>query len=151
MAEYEEDHLIPLELGGAPADPRNLWPQPRHPADGWTARKKDRLESELHARVCDGKMPLGEAQQAIAHGWTSAYAMYVGGQPSHRVSFTRRDAPPAQPATIKCPNDVAVWVNLNSGVFHFPGTRWYGLTVSGAFKCEREAVAEGDRAARNGQ
>ena len=25
---YEEDHLISLELGGAPADARNLWPEP---------------------------------------------------------------------------------------------------------------------------
>ena len=25
---YEEDHLIPLSLGGAPDDPANLWPQP---------------------------------------------------------------------------------------------------------------------------
>jgi hypothetical protein len=25
---YEEDHLIPLELGGAPRDPHNLWPEP---------------------------------------------------------------------------------------------------------------------------
>lgn len=25
---YEEDHLIPLELGGAPSDARNLWPEP---------------------------------------------------------------------------------------------------------------------------
>jgi hypothetical protein len=25
---YQEDHLVPLELGGAPRDPRNLWPQP---------------------------------------------------------------------------------------------------------------------------
>jgi hypothetical protein len=27
-ADYEEDHLISLELGGAPADVRNLWPEP---------------------------------------------------------------------------------------------------------------------------
>jgi hypothetical protein len=26
--DYEEDHLIPLELGGNPTDPRNLWPEP---------------------------------------------------------------------------------------------------------------------------
>jgi hypothetical protein len=26
--DYEEDHLIPLELGGSPTDPRNLWPEP---------------------------------------------------------------------------------------------------------------------------
>ena len=25
---YQEDHLISLELGGAPSDPRNLWPEP---------------------------------------------------------------------------------------------------------------------------
>jgi hypothetical protein len=28
MACYEEDHLIPLEDGGDPTDPRNLWPEP---------------------------------------------------------------------------------------------------------------------------
>ena len=26
---YEEDHFIPLELGGAPSNPKNLWPEPR--------------------------------------------------------------------------------------------------------------------------
>ena len=25
---YQEDHLVPLELGGAPRDKRNLWPEP---------------------------------------------------------------------------------------------------------------------------
>jgi hypothetical protein len=40
-ADYEEDHLIPLSLGGAPYDPRNLWPEPRYPADAWTADEKD--------------------------------------------------------------------------------------------------------------
>jgi hypothetical protein len=28
----EEDHLIPLELGAAPRNPKNLWPEPRGPA-----------------------------------------------------------------------------------------------------------------------
>lgn len=28
LAEYEEDHLISLQLGGHPTDPKNLWPQP---------------------------------------------------------------------------------------------------------------------------
>jgi hypothetical protein len=27
-AHYEEDHLISLELGGHPRDPKNLWPEP---------------------------------------------------------------------------------------------------------------------------
>ena len=28
VKDYEEDHFIPLELGGNPADPKNLWPEP---------------------------------------------------------------------------------------------------------------------------
>ncbi len=78
MRDYEEDHLIPLELGGAPADRRNLWPEPRHPADGWTADEKDQLESALRRAVCDGTLSLGEAQRAIAGDWTAAYAPFVG-------------------------------------------------------------------------
>ena len=30
---YQEDHLISLELGGHPTDPRNLWPEPRPHAE----------------------------------------------------------------------------------------------------------------------
>ena len=51
MRDYEEDHLIPLSLGGAPADRRNLWPEPRRAADGWTAELKDQLEDVLHRMV----------------------------------------------------------------------------------------------------
>ena len=53
---YEEDHLIPLELGGAPTDERDLWPQPRRPADGWEASRKDDLEGILHREVCAGRL-----------------------------------------------------------------------------------------------
>ena len=31
--DYQEDHLISLELGGHPTDPRNLWPEPRPHAE----------------------------------------------------------------------------------------------------------------------
>src|SRR5206468_286612 len=37
----ELDHLVSLELGGAPADVANLWPEPYQHA--WGARVKDRL------------------------------------------------------------------------------------------------------------
>ena len=55
---YQEDHLISLELGGDPTDPRNLWPEP-YPR----AAEVDRLENELNAEVCSGKLTLAEAQQ----------------------------------------------------------------------------------------
>ena len=38
-SEYELDHLVPLELGGAPRDLRNMWPEPTA-----AARVKDRRE-----------------------------------------------------------------------------------------------------------
>ena len=64
--DYQEDHLISLELGGAPTDPRNLWPQPRPWAD-----RVDKTENELRADVCAGRLTLAEAQRresALKHG-----------------------------------------------------------------------------------
>lgn len=84
MGDYEEDHLIPLEIGGAPADPRNLWPQPHHVVGGWGSYAKDRLENRLHWLVCHRRLGLTDAQHAIASDWISAYQHYVGGQPSNK-------------------------------------------------------------------
>jgi hypothetical protein len=44
-----------------------------------------------------------------------------------------------------------VWVNTASGVYHYPGTRWYGNTKQGKFMSEAEARAHGFRPALNGQ
>jgi len=68
---FELDHLIPLSLGGAPDDPKNLSPEP-HVGDG-TADDKDALEAQLHHLVCDCKSPLAEPQSAIRTNWISAY------------------------------------------------------------------------------
>ena len=46
---------------------------------------------------------------------------------------------------------VKVWVNTNSGVYHFPGQRWYGATAEGQYMSESEAKAAGYRATENGQ
>src|SRR6266550_8530688 len=67
MAHYEEDHLIPLELGGHPTDPRNLWPEPYASQQG--AKIKDHLEDRLKRLVCAGTVTLHEAQDAIATDW----------------------------------------------------------------------------------
>jgi hypothetical protein len=70
-AEYEEDHLISLELGGHPSDPANLWPERYKPRPG--AREKDTVENYLHQQVCSQKMTLGDAQRAIAADWYKVY------------------------------------------------------------------------------
>ena len=55
---FQEDHLISLELGGNPTDPRNLWPEP-YPR----AAAVDQIENELNHRVCTGSLTLAEAQR----------------------------------------------------------------------------------------
>jgi hypothetical protein len=55
---FQEDHLISLELGGHPTDPRNLWPEP-YPR----AARVDAIENELNAQVCAGSLTLTQAQE----------------------------------------------------------------------------------------
>jgi hypothetical protein len=61
LSAYQEDHLISLELGGNPSDPRNLWPEPRPRAD-----EVDRIENELNAEICSGKITLAQGQRRIS-------------------------------------------------------------------------------------
>ena len=75
---YEEDHLISLELGGAPRDPKNLWPEPRNAPFGESASSKDVVEDKLHSMVCEGTAGLVVAQQAIATDWRTAVAVASG-------------------------------------------------------------------------
>ena len=58
LSAYQEDHLISLELGGNPTDPRNLWPEP-YPR----ASQVDQIENQLNSEVCDGTLTLAQAQQ----------------------------------------------------------------------------------------
>jgi hypothetical protein len=58
LSDYQEDHLISLELGGSPTDPRNLWPEP-YPR----ASDVDKIENELNGEVCSGQLTLAQAQQ----------------------------------------------------------------------------------------
>lgn len=72
LGNYEEDHLIPLELGGAPSDPKNLWPEPHYTKTGGNqvgSYTKDKFENYLKGQVCGGKLPLNVAQDQIAHDW----------------------------------------------------------------------------------
>lgn len=84
LGDYELDHLISLELGGAASDPRNLFPEPHEVAGGWGSYAKDRLENRLHELVCSGRLPLAEAQAAIRTDWIAAYRRFIGPVPDNR-------------------------------------------------------------------
>lgn len=86
---YEEDHLVPLELGGAPFDPDNLWPEPYDDIAGCGARQKDWVEGYLHRAVCDGSWTLPDAQRAIVGDWCAVY------QAHHETISVAAPTPPA--------------------------------------------------------
>ncbi len=173
--EYEIDHLISLEIGGSNSI-KNLWPQ-SYLTQPWNAHVKDKLENELHAEVCSGKIDLPTAQHDISTDWIAAYKKYFhtslplssasGGSGQYRTGQSRRysrhpltgaDIPFTVPAATSRTSRTQtsgtqasagqVWVNLNSGKYFQPGSKYYGHTKSGRYMSEADAEKQGYIAAR---
>ncbi len=70
----------------------------------------------------------------------------LAGTPTYAQTSTH-----TSPQALSCKGDQVVWVNTNSGVYHYRGERYFGNTKQGKFICERDALREGDRPTRNGQ
>jgi hypothetical protein len=51
-------------------------------------------------------------------------------------------------AKARCPSATVVWVNTKSKIYHFAGTKNYGNTKAGAYMCESDATAAGERASK---
>lgn len=71
--------------------------------------------------------------------------------PTKHVTHTKRQAGRSRTRKAAVSNSVKVWVNTNSGVYHYQGQRWYGRTKEGAYMTEDEAKKRGFRATHNGQ
>jgi len=67
----EMDHDCSLEHG-CNNDPKNLWPQ-AYDGTPWNAHVKDKLENELHKRICSGKITIKQAQTCISTDWIACY------------------------------------------------------------------------------
>lgn len=63
LGDYELNHIVSIELGGALLDLTNLDLQPLRGRDG--AKAGDLVENSLHSKVCKGTMTLGAAQVEI--------------------------------------------------------------------------------------
>lgn len=70
--DYEEDHYLPLEAGGNPTDPRNLWPEPHYGIRGTTSFDKDKVENRVKEAICSGQVTLTDAQHAMLTNWSTA-------------------------------------------------------------------------------
>ena len=81
LADYEEDHLVSLELGGSPTSAKNLWPEPHHIRIGGLdlgSYTKDALETHLKSLVCAGKITLAKARTEIAWNWVAYWKAWKG-------------------------------------------------------------------------
>jgi hypothetical protein len=128
---FEYDHLVPLELGGAPNDPRNLWPQP-----GASPNPKDAVENGLHQKVCDGQMTLAAAQRAIAANWVRLTQAGTP-KPGRRRAHGRATPPSGGGATCSANaqynsryNDYDVYVHSNQPDHAVMVTDMYGHSGS---------------------
>ena len=69
--DYEEDHRVPLELGGAPRDSSNLSPEL-----GSSPNPKDSAENSARADVCAGRVTLQQEQVVFVARWLARYPGY---------------------------------------------------------------------------
>jgi len=74
---YVEDHAVPLEAGGDPTSPANLWPENRR-----ESLVKDQVEAAVNRAICQGRVSLADGQHLIASDWTAAYRRFVGPLPA---------------------------------------------------------------------
>jgi hypothetical protein len=98
MACYEEDHLIPLEDGGNPTDPSNLWPEAYNTTVGGVimgAHQKDVVEGFIHDEICydipnskktspipaTTSITLKRGQEILAGDWYACYESIKEGKP----------------------------------------------------------------------
>ena len=133
---YEVDHLISLELGGAPADARNLWPEPYTDSlpDGRPtgARTKDTFETKLKTEVCAGTITLAQGQADIGDHRVHAYYGIALAASSPTPAATSTPGPTPTPAKPK-PTTLTVQItSLPASVSHGADATLEATTSPGA-------------------
>lgn len=78
---------------------------------------------------------------------TKADALAALNSKSDAASKAGSRSTAAPGATLSGNPDRRVWVNTSSGVYHCPGTRWYGATKAGTYMTQKEAQQQRNRPA----
>jgi type II secretory pathway component PulM len=116
---------------------------------------RDRVDSNIERLAAQSgqlKNSLGELESRLDKWIAQASAPVEVPVPATAAQAPQKKAGIAAPAEAsasnqKGPADITVWVNTGSGVYHCPGTRWYGATKQGAYMTQKQAQDAGNRPA----
>jgi len=101
-----------------------------------SSTKKSSKSKQTRAAAPNPTAPTGAAASTVpATTAKSAPANAAATKPA-----ATQQTPPANSAGM-------VWVNTDSGIYHKPGTRYYGKTKQGKYMSEANAIKAGYRAA----
>jgi hypothetical protein len=113
---------------------------------------EDLSKAGLSARVIAKIAPLATVSGATAAA-ASTKASTPASQPIPAAPSQPVPASPARATSSAVSQGTAgpgtVWVNLDSGVYHYPNSRYYGKTKSGKYMSEADAEQAGYHAAKN--
>jgi hypothetical protein len=118
--------------------------------DEWRANKEMAAAAGAGAGLAAGAEAGAAGAAAVPPAVTPAAA------PAGKPAPTAASAPTGAnefaaeaQAKAHCPSDTVVWANLDSKVYHFSGNKNFGTTKEGAYMCEKDALGQGVRAAKN--
>jgi cytoskeletal protein RodZ len=106
--------------------------------------EKDKKSEKAHANASasqsapDSASKKGASKESNGSDKGAATASTNG--PASKAAATRQQ-PPTNGAGM-------VWVNTDSGIYHKPGTHWYGKTKKGKYMTEADAIKAGYHAAK---
>jgi hypothetical protein len=139
--DYEEDHRMPLELGGDPSSSHNLSPE-AHVSLGGRSEEKDRDENAFKYRVCSRLEGLTQSQREFVARWLDVWPKYRTEGPSPVPTAT--PAPTAVPTAPPVPAPLSVQVTVSAyGSFA-------AVTAPGAVCSARARLPSGSYSAAQG-
>lgn len=98
--------------------------------------------SKITPLVTAGSASASAPEASAASAAASAVSSSAKQAGATAQSAVTGQAPPAN-------SQGMVWVNLDSGVYHYPNSRYYGKTKNGKYMSESDAVGAGYHAAAN--
>ena len=93
-------------------------------------------------------VPVERETTLIHAAGVSTVATLIADSLERRDPYVSPSARDAVLAAILIPSSTVVWVDTKSKIYHFAGSKNCGNTKTGAYKCETDATAAGDRASK---